>query len=325
MGSASVAVELDSRLEKKRRPSFSGCNKDSQKGKIAFAICGRLVHPIGNMADEVPLAETISAVTGLVNSPVYDDGLKPAVQELGKTLHLAMRAVNAALSPLRGCVWGIEQIEEFVIARVGEKLKSTPPEQIVPPPTEVAGPALEALRFATSTPDLRELYAGLLATAMNVNTQKSAFPAFVEIIKQLSVDEARILGLFVDIDAQPLIELRIDSPDGAEYRVLATNVSQLCYDAGLGVEPQGGAYVDNLSRLDLVEVSYLRALIDQARYRLLEADAELIRVQGAYAKTMPTWSFRIQRGTCTRTAFGAAFLRACGVAAITPKSAMQTS
>ncbi len=78
--------------------------------------------------------------------PVYEDAIRPLAKETGKALQTVGRTVNAALLPVRGLVWGIEQIEDFVQSKVSRKLENTPVEKICSPDPAVAGPALESLR-----------------------------------------------------------------------------------------------------------------------------------------------------------------------------------
>lgn len=57
----------------------------------------------------------------------------------------------------------------------------------------MAGPALEALKYTGHEEELREMYANLLVTSLNVETAKKAHPSFVEVIKQLEPKEARLI------------------------------------------------------------------------------------------------------------------------------------
>ena len=122
----------------------------------------------------------------------YEDALQPAAKQVGTSLETAGRLVNAALSPIRGLVWGWEQIESYISEAVGKRLKDVPEERIVTPSALVAGPALEALRFTGEAQELREFYANLLATSMDADTTRNAHPSFVEVIRQMTPDEARI-------------------------------------------------------------------------------------------------------------------------------------
>lgn len=71
---------------------------------------------------------TINAVSGLVEKvPIYQDAIQPLAKEAGKALGTVGRSVNAALMPIRGLVWGIEQIEAFVQHKLAAKLESVSP------------------------------------------------------------------------------------------------------------------------------------------------------------------------------------------------------
>src|SRR5687768_2856177 len=104
------------------------------------------------------IKSTIEAATGLLKAvPVYQDLLQPSVQQVGKSLQTITKTVNIALAPIKALIWGYEQMEEFITTRVTEKLSKIPEENIVTPPPQVAGPAIEALRYTGHDENLREL------------------------------------------------------------------------------------------------------------------------------------------------------------------------
>jgi len=147
---------------------------------------------------------TIKAVTGLVKEvPIYEDAIQPVAKEAGKVFHTVGRAVNAALIPVKGLVWGIEKFEDFIKTKVEKKLIHTPVSEICSPNLSVAGPAFESLKYAGYEETLREMYANLLANAMDIKTKNDAHPSFVEIIKQLSTQEAKLLLYLIKKDVFP--------------------------------------------------------------------------------------------------------------------------
>ena len=115
--------------------------------------------------------------------------------------------MRVALAPVTALVWGYDKIKDFLEPAVAQRLANLRPEHIITPSPMVAGPAIEALRFAGHDPTLREMYATLLATAMDANRVRDAHPAFVEIIRQLTADEARIVGLFATSNDFPIIRV----------------------------------------------------------------------------------------------------------------------
>lgn len=78
-----------------------------------------------------------------------------------------------------------------------EKIKHIPEENLQIPPTMIAGPALEALRYAYDEAKLREMYENLLASAMDNRIAFEAHPAFVDAIKQMTPMEAQIIETIV--------------------------------------------------------------------------------------------------------------------------------
>ena len=79
-----------------------------------------------------------------------------------------------------------------------EKTKHIPPENLQVPPTMIAGPTLEALRYTYDEKELREMYENLLASAMDTRTVNQALPSFVDAIKQMTPIDAIVLQKFVE-------------------------------------------------------------------------------------------------------------------------------
>lgn len=86
------------------------------------------------------------------------------------------------------------KLEEFE-KDLQEKTKDTPDENLQIPPTSIAGPVLEALRYTYDEEGLREMYENLLASAMDNRTASHAHPAFVDAIRQMSSLDAKVISL----------------------------------------------------------------------------------------------------------------------------------
>lgn len=210
-----------------------------------------------------PKKELIQAGVELVKT-TYQDALQPVAKETGKALGTLGKTVNMALSPLHALVWGWDKISDYVKETVEKKLeeRKVPPEQIKTPDPDVAVPALEALRYSK----LRENYANLLATSMDTKTAIEAHPAFVEILKQLTPDEAKILQhLPAKGRVEPVVDVGFKLPEKGEF-VVYRNASTLGHDVGCEFPEITPKYIDNLCRLGLAEMPAGRHLIDDWRY-----------------------------------------------------------
>ncbi len=184
--------------------------------------------------------------------------LTPAAEELGKGLVTVAKVVNMALSPIEGFVWGYEQIRGFVETNVPKKLKNVPPENIQTPPAHIAVPIIDSLRHTGSLKELRELFASLLATSMNSETAKYAHPAFVEVVRQLSVDEALIIKHLKSEKDYPFLCEAVYEENNihSSYESLHPEFLKICGKAGVESISQAKTYLDNLQRLKLLEVRH---------------------------------------------------------------------
>jgi len=194
---------------------------------------------------------TINAVKGLAEAiPVYQDAVQPAAKELGKSLATVAKTVNIALAPISAMVWGYEKISEYVQQRVSALLEKIPRERIIVPDAAVVGPSLEALRFTGKDETLRELYANLIATAMNQDEASSAHPSFVEIIKNICADEAILFEYLTR--AIPEERTFVDAVIGENIRF--ENFTLIDQESPIVHKKRLESYVDNLTRLGLISI-----------------------------------------------------------------------
>lgn len=298
-----------------------GCSNGSRKHTCLESkkACEIGVHfTLANMEGEVSsdnenagvIGETAKAVAELAKSvPVYQDAIQPAAKEVGKSLHLVSRAVNAALAPVEGLVWGVERIREFVRERVAAKLDNVPPDEVQQPKPHVAVPAIEALRYTGAESELSELYANLLATSMDRETAYRAHPGFVDMIKNMSPDEARIMQFLATHGDQPLINIKIVMNEQGHFRISHRHVSLIGLKAGCDHPSLAANYLDNLSRLGLIEMPD-RFITNDALYTEIEEYPQIKQI-----KETPTHidgaKVEIEKLKVELTDLGKQFIRTC--------------
>ncbi|HSE15616.1 MAG TPA: DUF4393 domain-containing protein [Pyrinomonadaceae bacterium] len=208
------------------------------------------------MTDDNKIRDAADAVKGIVEAvPVYQDAIQPAAREIGVALATLTKTIHVALAPISAVVWGYDRIKEYLHQALIEKLKNIPENQIVTPPLLIAGPVVESLRYTATEPTLREMYAKLLAYSMDARTSHEAHPAFVEIIRQLSPDEAHIVN-FLRLNApHHYISGSIAFTSKRSTTSFSTkHYSDLSSDSGVTSDELVPSYIDNLTRLGLVEI-----------------------------------------------------------------------
>lgn len=267
------------------------------------------------MSDENKIRDAADAIKGIVEAvPVYQDVVQPAAQEIGTALQTVAKTIHVALAPISALVWGYDQIKDFVSKKVTEKLKNVPLEKITTPKANVAGPALEALKYTGHEETLREMYANLLAASMDVRTAAGAHPAFVEIIKQLTPDEARIIALFTQPRPYPLLNVRQEYKVSTEIESggfdILTNFSLLGQEAKCEFPNMTPTYLDNICRLGLAEIPILFQYTTIGAYDDLEKHEDVL----AAIKEIETdekWKARINRSGLKVTQLGTQFCNIC--------------
>lgn len=255
------------------------------------------------------LSTGLAAAAGIVKAvPVYPDAIQPAAKEVGKGLATVARSINVALAPLSAMVWGYDRIKAWLEAELANRLAKVPPRHIITPDPHVVGPAVESLRFANGSEDLRNMFATLIATSMDARVASRAHPTFVEILKQISADEARIMCLFLNNTYSPIISIRYK--EGEETRDIMRHLSDVCDDARCDLPSYTPAYLGNLQRLGLLEFSYAGAVEDRYYKRILVRVA-VKEMLAKYRKRNPGIKFVYDKGYVSRTMLGQMFLEAC--------------
>lgn len=268
------------------------------------------------MSEENKIRDAVDAVTGIAKViPVYQDVAQPAAQELGKALQTVAKTVHVALAPVSALVWGYDQVKEFVSTKVADRLKNVPPENIVTPKPNVAGPALESLRYIGHESSLSDLYANLLAASMDKSTAQGAHPAFVEIIKQLTPDEAKLVGLFVNREmAFPLLDVRREyktqTPEKNGGFEELVNFSLLGKIAQCEFPQLVPTYIDNLCRLGLATIPAMYEYTAPGVYEPLESAPE-VQMLKSQIELSQEWSCTFERKGLRVTALGRQFSNIC--------------
>ena len=244
-----------------------------------------------------------------ISADIYKDLLQPATQEIGKFVARVPRAINAALSKFD--VW-IER-KEFNVKEtkklLEKKLENVNPENIVTPESYVGVPALQAISYSMNSEELRNLYANLLTASMINDIKWKVHPSFVEIIKQLSPDEAKMLNVFKinESDSYPLIDVVIGDFDG--YRVVLNDFTNI-FDSTCEYPEHTTYYLDNLERLKIIKISNVNeCLTEEELYIPLETS---VKIQKLISQDLPEGNrWEIKRKYFQLTQYGKNFIEVC--------------
>lgn len=263
--------------------------------------------------------EGVALVGEILKAAGDNPQVKEAGNNLGQTAVTITRAINNALLPLAAVNYAFDKARTYFAERFREdisaKTATIPPEEIVEPKPSIAGPALQGLAFTHEEPNLKEMYLSLIATSMDGRVAANAHPAFVEVIRQLSSTDARLIrGALLSPSAVPIVEVRLSTVGLPGYRTLARHLLNLTDSVTTApVEDiQLPAMVDNWVRLGLLTVDYMTSLTDGKLYEWVDQRPEVMRLR--QSDENENQKIEIARGVMERTAFGMQFATAVGIA-----------
>lgn len=197
---------------------------------------------------------------------------------------------------------------------VEEKLRDIPADCIEPPTARITVPTLQKASI-TEEHEIRELYANLLSNSMNSVVKNGVHPSFVEIINQLSPDEAKILKfMHTHNRGIPTIGIKLVFSHGGHAVVLRdfSNVPEL---SGCEHALESEKYIDNLVRLGLAKRSVQEWYHDEGVYEPLKKHkhiySQFCQYEAAIQKEDTLKSVEYEKGFCELTAFGKSFCRSC--------------
>lgn len=237
------------------------------------------------------------------------------VNQADKTTALLFRAVRAALFPLEKWVVQKEINIEQTRKLLERKLENVPVENIITPPSYIGVPALQAISYCMDDESLCNMYAELLAHAMNSDTVDNVHPTYVEIIKQMSPYDALIFQNLVKELVKPCISLRYEKKEDASGYPIIDCFAFDDVDRFPIIPTQ--ISLENLERLRLIEINKNFHYGNENKYKQLRESSGLNEMLEQYVKDnenkMPINEYQIivKEFAIMVRGFGQFFARAC--------------
>jgi hypothetical protein len=165
---------------------------------------------------------------------------------------------------------------------------------------------------------MRERYLNLLAASMDGARADRVHPGFLEVLRQLTPDEVRIVSLFQHDGPYPIVTVQSRHRHGAVVATALRHFNLLGELAGCEHPRRAPLYIDNLCRLGLTELRRVRISEDTRVFRAVEQHPEVLaavaRIEAnppGLARATDAIVADLQRQALYVTAFGRQFYEAC--------------
>lgn len=248
---------------------------------------------------------------GKVAEGIYDDGLKPSVSNLGEALGFVFKAL-AYYPKFWGKILDVkyeDKVARFEI-EYKERIDKIKEENRVLPHPSIVGPIAQALEYSIFEDDIRLMFANLLASASDATS--AAHPSFVDIIKQLSADEAKIVRYLSVKQHDIVIHVKYhEVPGESAYTYMHKNISSIPSRAACSRPDLGSVYMDNLMRLGLINIPVNWWYSDNSVYQEMERWFEEWRKSGKWKEGWGDGEVSMEKSTVRLTSLGLQFVRTC--------------
>lgn len=196
------------------------------------------------------LAKEVIVQAGIeVAKECYKDALSPAMKVVGDIIALVPRTARTLLSPIDLLNTYSESNTQKFKEKVTPKVNNIPLANRERPCLSLLVAILQQVSTCIDNDDIRDMYANLLARAMNKETKNEVHQCFVEIIKQLSPDEALFLQFLYE---QNLYNDFIAIVFVVSPHLVLDRYSDYFEKAGCAYPQKARFYFDNLERLNLL-------------------------------------------------------------------------
>lgn len=262
------------------------------------------------MPENKSLVGQVIDQSGGVLEKAYDDLAHPTAKSVGNTLSLVPRTIGVWLGKWEKWIINGEESIRLTAQAVEQKAAIIPEEKLTEPDAYVAIPAIQQLSYCYDSEVLRDMYANLLVSSMNIDKKSQVHPSFVDIIKQMTPDEAKLLQVLpkTSVSYSPLVDLQVNLGNGRGHVCLLRNYTTLG-DAVCELPGNICSYIDNLDRLKIIRVIEEVRLMNGDRYHEMENSPFLLAHKNV--QIGDGQSFSIKRKSFVVTEFGTAFITTC--------------
>lgn len=252
------------------------------------------------------LIKEITQIPGLLKE-VYGDLAKPGVEQVGKALGTVMGLGNTILWPVALANEKARISLENNLEKYRNRLKNTLKEEITEVPPEIGVPIGEKIAYVTNK-ELSDMYIELLAKASTISTASFAHPSFVNVINNLSPDEAVLLKTLRTSQSLPFVETRLHINGKQGWNTIDPLYSPLSKVTGISFPNNIVAYVSNFEGLGILQVRTDIYMAAEGLYEPLELECKE-RFKGV--EDIPEVEIKFNKGKIEVTPFGSLFLNAC--------------
>ncbi|WP_312093809.1 DUF4393 domain-containing protein [Niallia sp.] len=211
---------------------------------------------------------------------IYPDLAQPALRKVGIALEAT---IDFTILPFKYLGMVSKKADLKIKKNLNNyqsKLDSIDSSEIGSVPPEIGVPILEELTRITNE-ELTEMYINLLVNASSVENSRYAHPSFLNVLKNLSADEAKIIQFLMVNSVENIFPIyvryqKVRRSNGAMIP-LTDNINDINRLIELSFPDNNNFYINNLISMGIIEARDLYYRFDEERYIKFEESIKEIK------------------------------------------------
>lgn len=243
-----------------------------------------------------------STVTSFVTS-VATNGSKAPLQSLDNLWYMIFGHKVEYLAEIKRAKneVNVSQYKESI----SKKVDAIPEENLQEPPMSIVGPALEASKYYIEEEELREMFANVIAASMDSSKSREVHHSFVEIIKQLSPQDANNIKSLKYSKILPIANFNLKDVDKNSHSMVRNLVFSTDYE-NKTIDENDSSSISNIVRLGLASISFEESLSAEGIYDIYEQSTLFTSLQETHNNEKQ--KLEVKRGLVIVTPLGVKFM-----------------
>lgn len=263
------------------------------------------------------MPENINKDTDLVLATMaYNDMAKPAAKEIGTGVgYLAKFASSLLCRPFDHISQRIDHFWDKADKDYRNKVQTIPEENRIEPSFGISMKTIQAMHSHIDNDDLRVLFVNLLVSATDKRISDGVLPSYPSLLADLTSDEAKLLIRLYKDTANPFITISRTVQTSTNIHgeiIVSKHISTLASEAKCNHPKNIEQYLDNLVRLNLIEIPEFEHYSDPKIYEDLETNPTVIQIKENIEKQFNT-KVVIGRKMIKMTELGRGLCSACSI------------
>lgn len=265
--------------------------------------------------ENLPKVEIKADLTN-VTQDVYADTFKEPLKSSSKiTTTVLDFFYNTVMFPMQKYNLYAENKLKKYAEDLQNKAQKIPESNIVNPRVNILGPVMEGLKFNLDEDHIKEMFTNILLSDMDNKKQSKVLPSYIEIVKQLSKEDAEFLMLLKKFNGNLCsISIKVKEQDSEghysldKYIIYGYNHDSDSNNISFGFSKLNSLVIDNLIMHRLIEQDY------QVYYTYSTAKEQYTtlfdQIKKQY-KLAPNHTLIYDKGIVKLTSFGENFINIC--------------